>query len=80
MELKMEGRIKEIVDILLKIKTLEGFDIFRSIDNYLLSPNELRLFKDIPISLIDEDALNLSHKKNVGGFIVMLVLRDRWRS
>ena len=59
----MEGRIKEIVDILLKIKTLEGFGIFWSIDNYLLSPNELRLFKDIPISLIDEDALNLSDKK-----------------
>ena len=60
------GNIEDIVNTLSQIKTLVGFEIYQDLEeNYQLSPDELKLFKDIPINNLDLEALDLTEENVV---------------
>ena len=58
------GRVKESVEIISRIKSLENFTLmyFASEDDYKLSPKDLTLFKDLPINGIWLGDLNVTPK------------------
>uniref|UniRef100_A0A7M5VDP0 F-box domain-containing protein n=1 Tax=Clytia hemisphaerica TaxID=252671 RepID=A0A7M5VDP0_9CNID len=58
---------RDIVNTLSRIKSLIGFGIYNDLDDDKLTPDELELFKDIPINNLDVDSLDL-RKDNVDDF------------
>ena len=69
--------IKNIVNTLSKMKSLQRLDIYSSeITGYKLSPEELSLFKDFPIRDIDDDALDLKKENSVKFRQILSELKD----
>ena len=55
------GKIRNIVDMLTQMKSLKDIHIYHhASNNYRLSPDDLLLFKHLPVTEIEEEALDLS--------------------
>ena len=61
-----KGEISKIISTLQKIKTLAEFRLFGD-NEYKLTPEEFKLFKVLPMTLVQLEALDLT-AENIGEF------------